>query len=287
MILPTIDDLASSYVQRLLAGTKPVEAWEGVARAAGSDKTKGTTLFVASTPQEDRALDVVAQDWSQQGRLRAFQSNPTILDNHNPYRVAGRGLTAGVKADTGNLEIEVQWDLENPDPLTRSVGHQHLNGFRLAASVGFSSGRKTLRNKLASDHPAFREEAVFQTPWGEYKWAGIFYEKNTLLELSSASVPMNPFALEREPRTPTPTKALELAEHVSAIEDPVRRAAVIAQETTPAATADALIDQMRADQRIRRMVLSWFEAGPSPAGPAPTTTSRTRVGDGLDHLFLV
>lgn len=157
----------------------------------------GTTLFVASTDSEDRAMDVVKQDW----RLRNFRNNPVILDNHNHMRVVGRSIEEKVPRvgdDAGKLMIRVRWDLENPDPSVRSVGHQHINGFRKAGSVGFRHGKKTARNKLDQSSPYYREPTKVETWWGgEYEMSGFLFENNELHEFSSASIPMNPEALQR------------------------------------------------------------------------------------------
>lgn len=259
-------------------------------RAMGSDAAARTTLFVASTADEDRALDVVKQDW----RLRNYRGtkespgNPVVLDNHDGRRVVGRGDRVAIPKDTGNLEILVRWDLDNPDPSLRAVGHQHLNGFRSAGSVGFRSGRITQRDKLAKDHPSFREPATLATAWGEFKWAGLLYEQNELLEFSSASIPMNPLALHR-PERDGGDKGLQLADHLRAIDDPLLKAITIARETTPRLTADELVAQCCADPAVLRRVVGWFEAQPAPRrtpSPAtPASTPRAPVGDGLDHLF--
>jgi hypothetical protein len=149
-----------------------------VDRADGDTESK-TTVFVASTATPDRARDIVLQDWD----LSAFESNPVILDNHNPLRVVGRAESASVV--NGELVIEVSWDLDNPDPSIRSVGHQHLAGFRRAGSVGFRPGSVAWRSDLPDDDPHYSEQG------------GYVFGKCQLLEFSSASIPMNPEALER------------------------------------------------------------------------------------------
>ncbi len=258
-------------------GDDLVNAWE--VRAGASDANARTTLFIASTPAEDRALDVVRQDW----RLANYRSNPIILDNHYGGRVVGRGEKSSVPADTKNLEILVRWDLENPDPLVRSVGHQHLSGFRSAGSVGFRSGAITRRDKLPTDHEAYRTPAKMATPWGEYEWAGLLYEKNELLEFSSASIPMNPGALHRPSRDGS-GKALELSEHLATLDDPLLKAITVARETTPRHTSDELVELVKRDQAALRKVVGWFESRPADP-PAPPPARRALLGDGLDFLF--
>jgi hypothetical protein len=204
-------------------------------RAGESDAKAGTTFFVASTDDEDRALDVVNQKWD----LKNFRANPVILDNHDHRRVVGRGVEPRVERDgkdAGKLVMSVKWDLANPDPSIVSVGHQHLNGFRSAGSVGFRSKATTLRNKLPATHPKYSEGIEVEYPWGEKgRIVGRYYDKNELLEHSSATIPMNASALQRHFRD-------RLAEVDPA--DAVGRAAVVA-ETVPKAVGSDLVSLVR------------------------------------------
>jgi len=172
----------------------PVDGRKGllstILRAGPSDKDAGTTFFVASTPDEDRALDVVRQDW----RLRNYRANPVILDNHNSRRVVGRGEKATVAKSgdhAGNLTILVRWDIGSVDKAIAAIGDQHLNGFRSCGSVGFRIGKMTMRNKLPQDHAHFSEGREVDSQWGKYKVVGRYLERNELLEFSSATIPMN------------------------------------------------------------------------------------------------
>lgn len=171
-------------------------------RAARSRPEDGTTLFVASTEREDRAMDVVRQDW----RLGAFKANPVILDNHDRSRVVGVGVDAWVaravsdevdEGMVGNLLIRVKWDQDSPLPDLRDVGRQHLAGIRRAGSVGFRHGKKTDRSKLPTDSPYYREPVQLETWFGTIAHAGYLYERNDLLEFSSATIPANPDAVQR------------------------------------------------------------------------------------------
>lgn len=260
-------------------------------RAGTSDANARTTLFVASTDREDRAGDVVKQDW----RLANFRRNPVILDNHFPLRVVGRGDNATnrrLEGGSQQLEILVRWDLDNPDPAVRSVGHQHLNGFRSAGSVGFRPSKRTLRNKLAPDHPAYKEPRKVETPWGSYEVVGEYLEGNELLEFSSASVPMNPDAVQQSYLA----RMSELAP-----DDVVGRARVTAETVTAAAGADLVsmvrglddagrgqladllwpdwLQRMRTDPTARR-ILQALQIPPGP--PAPTPDLFTRVAELLE-----
>ncbi len=156
--------------------------------ATGED---GITKFIASTDAEDRAMDVVNQNWN----LKSFLANSPILDNHRTDRVVGVGVRAEVV--DGKLEIDVQWDDDNPDPSIRSVGHQHKKNIRRAGSVGFRAGQVIERDKLPKDHKFYREPVIIETWFGPVAHAGLFYDEPELLEFSSATVPMNPDALQR------------------------------------------------------------------------------------------
>lgn len=171
-------------------------------RAARSRAEDGTTLFVASTETEDRAMDVVRQDW----RLGAFRANPVILDNHNRSRVVGAASDVWIaravsdevdESMVGSLLIRVRWDLESPIPDLRDVGRQHLAGIRRAGSVGFRAGRSTERHKLDKGSPYYREPVQIETWFGTIEHSGYLFERNELMEFSSATIPANPEAVQR------------------------------------------------------------------------------------------
>jgi len=244
-------------------------------RAVGSDAEAGTTTFDASYEQEDRAGDVVRQDW----RLREYRANPVILDNHMRTRVVGRALKASVpRADTDDphLVIQVQWDMDSPDPTIRAVGHQHLHGFRAAGSVGFRWGKATKRDKLATDHRWYSEGRTVDTPWGQINRVGSYYERNTLLEFSSASIPMLPTALQR---ALCDTPEAQLRAHVDRLDsdDLEARIREVARETLHRSLAEELLSVFRAaGPDLRRSIAACTMAAPppvrtpSPEPPAPT-----------------
>lgn len=264
-----------------------------VEQRASNDGDGRSTLFVASMATPDRAMDVVAQDW----RLAAFRSNPVILDNHNPIRVVGQGLEARVPKDgedAGRLMIRVGWDLDNPDPTIRAVGHQHLNGIRRAGSVGFRPGKRTRRDKLPTDHPHYQEGVDQDLGWGTFKYAGTLYERNELLEFSSATIPMHPSALQRAlgELDPGDTRG-----RLSVVQESVPRdlagelhdlltgGGELARGLLDLLWADLgvrargqLLELARTDTELRRILRAALDAGP-PRRPAALR------GDGLDHLF--
>lgn len=221
---------------------------------------EGTTLFTASTATPDRAMDVIDQrSW----RLASFRANPVILDNHDHLRVVGEGMSAKVPRkgpDEGKLMIRVRWDQDSPDPSVRNVGHQHLRRIRRAGSVGFKAGKKTARDKLPTDHPAYFEGVEIETWWGgKVKVAGTYFEQCELLEFSSATIPMNAEALQRS----------ILGQPDGA---PVDKGAVhdfrqwLADEANQKVAVDLLwkpiLERVRTDATFRRIVRAALDAGP-------------------------
>jgi hypothetical protein len=157
------------------------------------EKSDGSTLFVASTEDEDRHGDVVEQGtW----RLANFRRNPVILHEHGGgmcanTTVVGRGvarIVTSTKAEkpSKRLEIRVFWDDHPTNTLGQRLAHQHRDGFRHAGSVGFRPGKRLLRRDLPDDHPA----KVGKDGHGS------LFRHNELLEFSSVAIPANPQALQ-------------------------------------------------------------------------------------------
>ncbi len=220
-----------------------------IEQRASTDPDAKTTIFVASDDTEDRYGSVVKQDWD----LKNFRKNPVILDSHDPRRVVGRAIEAKVPRvgdDTGKLIIEVEWNLASPDPTISRVGDDHLRGFRRACSVGWRYGRVTARDKLPTDSPYFRQKESKTVEFFGYTYeietAGVLYEKNELLELSSVAVPGNANALQRGYGQP-PIDPLDLIWSV-------------------------LGKRLRSDAEVRRIIRALVEAGP-PAPPIPAAAA--------------
>lgn len=239
-------------------------------RASNSDKDAGTTLFCASKPTPDRAMDVVASSWL----LRSFRANPVILDNHMSMRVVGMSVDENVPKsgeDAGCLMIRVKWDMDSPDPSVRNVGHQHMSGVRRAGSVGFRSKKRTPRNKLPTDHPHFFEGVEVETYWGKEKVAGLLFEQNELLEFSSASIPMHSEALQRslglgpraEDERPAPDRVL-VHDVRQWLEEATNR------DHLAGLLMPVLRDRLRSDPEFRRILRAVVESEPVPV-PVPTT----------------
>lgn len=256
-----------------------VDEAEREERAANVDD--GTTLFVASTDDEDRYGDVVRQDW----RLKNFLKNPIILDNHIPLRVVGRATSATVPRigeDAGRLMIRVAWNDNHPDPAIRGVGHDHRNGFRNAGSVGFKAGKRTARNKLPPDHPAYKEPVKVETWWGgTIEVVGDYLEQNELWEFSSATIPANPNAAQRAyvarsglltvPQAAGAVVAATGDDVLRLLDDPEWRSAVAAKlwPNLEALCRALNIEQLRTPE-ARRVIRATLDAGPPPA-PEPET----------------
>lgn len=248
--------------------------FDTLVRAGESNADEGTTDFICSTDDEDRAGDVVRQQWS----LGDFRANPVILDNHLALRVVGRGEGFKVAAKgehAGKLVGTVRWALDAPDPLIRTVGWQHLNGYRNAGSVGFRAGKRTQRNKLPKDHPKFSQGREVETPWGtKVTVVGRYFERNTLLEFSSATIPMNASALHRS--------YLDALNEIDP-DDLVGRAEVVGQTVPQAVGADLVELTRRLGDDALRELGSLLLPGVLQAMRAdPATTRRTlRVLDGM------
>ena len=274
-----------------LADARPELGWLAEQRDAAADD--GTTLFVASTDEEDRYNSVVRQDW----KLSEYRANPVVFDNHNASRVVGRATEAKVPKngdDAGRLMIRVLWDMENPDPTIRSVGHQHRNGFRNSGSVRWSYRKVTPRDKLDPTHPAYKAREKKQVSIGdyvyEYETAGVYYEGNNLLEFSSAPLPGNASALQRSYLAAMgELDAGDVSRRLRLVGETVPRAVAtdlveLARSAAPEQRAGLvdllwpdLLERVRAEMRglartdteFRRIVQAYDAAGPAPR-PKPS-----------------
>lgn len=141
----------------------------------------GRTWVVASTPTPDRADDVVAPDW----QLEEFEANPVVMWAHQ-YDIppVGKVDASTISLDDGGvLRMAIDWDTSEHNELGRLMHHQYANGYMSAVSVGFRSLDIYPRVTLDENHR-----------W--YGKRGNVYEKNVLLELSAAPIPMNSEALK-------------------------------------------------------------------------------------------
>lgn len=141
------------------------------------NKDANSVRVVASTPDADRAGDVVLPDWDLEG----YKKNPVILLNHNYESLVGRAKSISLDGD--RLLAEIEFDDSEENQAGRRVKSQVERGFLNAVSVSFQSHKKVLRSSLPKDDKNY-------SPSGGWALGG-----NELLELSVVSVPCNPSAV--------------------------------------------------------------------------------------------
>lgn len=255
----------------LRAFAVPVEGggFEWLARRAGKPGD-GSNDFIASTAKEARDGDIIDQaSW----KLGHYRKNPVILDNHDPSHVVGRA--SDVRVIDGQLRATIQWDDSDANPRGKLVAHQHREGFRKAVSVRWLPGKRTRRNELDPSHPAYSKGRKVKTPWGEeVVRVGDLHENNTLLEISSVSIPSDPRALQTRGFSDGDAARLRGEEpEVPALEfDP-------ADFVRVADLPGLLLKFLRsAPARLAIRAMSLTEPTTTPNKPEPR-------GDGLDHLF--
>lgn len=251
-----------------------------------------TNEFIASTSKEARDGDIIDQgSW----RLAQFRRNPVILDNHDTRQVVGRGVKVGVIEDA--LRVAIEWDEADLNPRGQLVAHQHRQGFRKAVSVRWRTGKRTKRSELDPGHYAWTKPVTRNTPWGSYDATGSFLEDNTLLEVSSVSVPSDPRALQVRMLHPARALLEKVPDQIVAValEDRVRAAL----EDPELYGSDPFVREMRAlvlrfvrtDREMQTALRALGLTDPPEAPPAPHGLSHLFPGParseahGLAHLF--
>ena len=232
----------SDIIHDLLAEPSEPDCWYARELASGalgywakaSQEKDGRTLFVASTATPDRAGDVVVQDW----RLANYRRNPVILDSHNPSLVVGRAVSAKVR-ERKQLEIMVQWDDSELNPVGMLIAHQHREGYRQAGSVGFRPGRAVRRSQLPKEDSYYLETGY-----------GRVLSRNELLEFSSVSVPMNAEALQ--------TQGLQLV-----ADDPAEAVRREVEAYLPARLRALIVSAIQTDSDVKRAILGAALSVPS------------------------
>lgn len=156
-----------------------------VLRMEGEDeKPAGTMDFIASDDAMDRYGTRIAQDWLEDGRIEAFDSNPVVPWSHN-YEAPpiGRVVAREVREIAPGrraLVVTIAFDMD--DPRAAAIAGQYARGFLSAVSVGFRTQKVTALRELDKGHPWYAEE-------------GYMLSGNSLMELSAVVVPGNPRAL--------------------------------------------------------------------------------------------
>jgi hypothetical protein len=148
------------------------------ASSTRAEDGRSVTSFLASTGGEARDGHVVEQaGWD----LEDYRRNPVILWAHDgSLPPIGRAIRAEVGPD--GLEIDVEWD--EGSEMGATVARQYREGFLHAVSVGWMPLQATPRSRLPADHPAAGS-------------SGLYFERQTLLELSAVPVGADPMALAR------------------------------------------------------------------------------------------
>lgn len=204
-----------------------------VLRVEGEEKPAGVMDFIASDDAMDRYGTRIVQDWLEDGRIDAFDSNPVVPWNHNyEAQPIGRVTAREVREIAPGrraLVVTIAFDME--DPRASAIAGQYARGFLSAVSVGFRTAKVTALRELDKGHPWYAEE-------------GYMLSGNSLMELSAVVVPGNPRALAqrqgigqsvRELLTAEPGLLREEVRRILA-EDEVR--AMIREAAQPAPVAE-------------------------------------------------
>lgn len=149
-------------------------------------------LFTMSTPDVDRAGDIVGGDW----RLTGFLANPVGFWNHGTWGLPiGRWVGVGGNPLTGRfIPYTPAEGVEHP--LAVTVGDMLAQGFVHACSVGFYPLSAAPRASLSMDDPR----------WGK---SGMVFHSPELLECSPVGIPMNAQAC----RPPTDERPAQRSTH--------------------------------------------------------------------------
>ena len=137
-------------------------------RANGSPHSKNIVTIQASIESEDRAGDVIRADgWE----LDNYRLNPVVLWAHrHDLLPVGKSVDVWVENDALLATIEFA-----PMEFAQQVGRMFEEGFLRGVSVGF--------------------RALETSPRSGNGRRGTIFERQELLEISAAPVPMHPFAL--------------------------------------------------------------------------------------------
>ena len=227
--------------------------------------TGSDASFIASTDAEARDGDILDQaTW----RLGDYLANPVILDNHDMRSVVGRSTRVGV--EPVGLTVDVQWDTADVNPRGQLVAHQHDAGFRRAVSVRWIPGRTVKRNELPTDDPRYSEGKVIRTPWGDVPQVGRVMYDNTLLEVSSVSVPSDPHALQTRGLDLSPEMLDRMSWHDSGAASAIEQAAASAlgPDELDTVIRDAVLHLVRSDLELRTALRALGLAETPPMQPA-------------------
>ena len=140
----------------------------GETRDARSSHGKNSLTLQASIESEDRAGDVIrAEGWE----LDNYRLNPVILWTHR-HDLLPVGKSVGVWVENGALMATIEFA---PTEFAQQVRRMFEEGFLRGVSVGF--------------------RALKTSPRSGNGRRGTVFERQELLEISAAPVPMHPLAL--------------------------------------------------------------------------------------------
>ena len=140
----------------------------GETRDAKSSHSKNSLTLRASIESEDRAGDVIrAEGWE----LDNYRLNPVILWTHR-HDLLPVGKSVDVWVENGALMAKIEFA---PTEFAQQVGRMFEEGFLRGVSVGFRALKTSDRSGNGR--------------------RGTVFERQELLEISAAPVPMHPFAL--------------------------------------------------------------------------------------------
>jgi HK97 family phage prohead protease len=149
---------------------------ERVAKRTGDDSSGTTITFRASFESEDRAGDVIkAEGWE----LDNYRSNPVVLWAHR-HDLLPVGKSVDLWIENGALMATIEFA---PTEFAQQIYRLFSEGFLRGVSVGFRALKSSPRS--GRNGPEHRLGTVF--------------ERQELLEISAAPVPMHPLALAAGP----------------------------------------------------------------------------------------
>lgn len=152
---------------------------DGVEKATNrnGDESSGTTItFRASVESEDRAGDVIkSEGWE----LDNYRSNPVVLWAHR-HDLLPVGKSVDLWIENGALMATIEFA---PTEFAQQIYRLFNEGFLRGVSVGFRALKSSPRSgRSGSEHRR-----------------GTVFERQELLEISAAPVPMHPLALAAGP----------------------------------------------------------------------------------------
>jgi HK97 family phage prohead protease len=145
---------------------------ERAAKRADDESSDATITFRASVESGDRAGDVIKADgWE----LDNYRSNPVLLWAHR-HDLLPVGKSVDLWIENGALMATIEFA---PTEFAQQIHRLFKEGFLRGVSIGFRALKSSPRScRNGSEHQR-----------------GTMFERQELLEISAAPVPMHPLAL--------------------------------------------------------------------------------------------